>query len=65
MHETANLSVIEGEADELLVSEGRVTGIRLADGRELTARAVVITTGTFLARADPSWREELAGRPGR
>src|SRR5712671_5372028 len=46
--ETANLSVIEGEADELLVSNGRVTGIRLADGREMAAGAVVITTGTFL-----------------
>jgi tRNA uridine 5-carboxymethylaminomethyl modification enzyme len=47
--ETANLSVIEGEADELIVSNGRVTGIRLADGRELSAAgAVVITTGTFL-----------------
>jgi tRNA uridine 5-carboxymethylaminomethyl modification enzyme len=46
--ETANLAVIEGEADELLVTNGRVTGIRLADGRELSAGAVVITTGTFL-----------------
>src|SRR5437763_7091704 len=46
--ETPNLSVIEGEADELRVSNGRVTGIRLADGRELSAGAVVITTGTFL-----------------
>jgi tRNA uridine 5-carboxymethylaminomethyl modification enzyme len=46
--ETASLRVIEGEADEVLVSEGRVTGIRLADGRELRAGAVVITTGTFL-----------------
>jgi tRNA uridine 5-carboxymethylaminomethyl modification enzyme len=46
--ETANLGVIEGEADELLVSNGRVTGVRLADGRELPAAAVVITTGTFL-----------------
>src|SRR6202051_2425976 len=46
--ETANLSVIEGEADELIVSNGRVTGIRLADGRELSAGAIVITTGTFL-----------------
>ena len=48
IRETANLSVIEGEADELIVSNGRVTGIRLADGRELSAGAVVITTGTFL-----------------
>jgi tRNA uridine 5-carboxymethylaminomethyl modification enzyme len=48
IRETPSLSVIEGEADELVVSNGRVTGIRLADGRELSAGAVVITTGTFL-----------------
>jgi len=45
---TANLSVIQGEADELTISNSRVAGIRLADGRELFAGAVVITTGTFL-----------------
>jgi tRNA uridine 5-carboxymethylaminomethyl modification enzyme len=48
IRETANLSVIEGEADELIISNGRVTGIRLGEGRELAAGAVVITTGTFL-----------------
>lgn len=48
IRETANLSVIDGEADELIVSNGRVTGIRLGEGRELAAGAVVITTGTFL-----------------
>ena len=36
IRETANLSVIEGEADELIVSGGRVTGIRL--GRRPRAR---------------------------
>src|SRR5882757_3705525 len=46
--ETANLSVIEGEADELIVWDGGVSGLRLADGRELRAGAVVVTTGTFL-----------------
>ena len=45
---TSGLRLIEGEADELTVVSGRVTGIRLGDGRELTAAAVVITTGTFL-----------------
>jgi tRNA uridine 5-carboxymethylaminomethyl modification enzyme len=46
--ETADLSVIEGEADGLIVSDRRVTGVVLADGRELSAAAVVVTTGTFL-----------------
>ena len=48
IRETVNLEVVEGEADELVVRNGRVTGIRLLDGRELQAGAVVITTGTFL-----------------
>jgi tRNA uridine 5-carboxymethylaminomethyl modification enzyme len=48
IRDTANLCVIEGEADELLVGDGRVTGIRLGDGRILSAGAVLITTGTFL-----------------
>ncbi|MBM7486613.1 tRNA uridine 5-carboxymethylaminomethyl modification enzyme [Bradyrhizobium sp. USDA 3686] len=48
IRETEGLSVVEGEADELIVVEGRVIGLRLADGRELRAGAVVVTTGTFL-----------------
>jgi tRNA uridine 5-carboxymethylaminomethyl modification enzyme len=48
IRETANLVVIEGEADELLRSGDRVIGVRLASGAEIRAGAVVITTGTFL-----------------
>jgi tRNA uridine 5-carboxymethylaminomethyl modification enzyme len=47
LRNTANLTVIEGEVDDLL-GEGRVTGVRLADGRAFGAGAVVLTTGTFL-----------------
>jgi tRNA uridine 5-carboxymethylaminomethyl modification enzyme len=47
IRETPNLTVIEGEVDDLL-GEGRTTGVRLIDSREFTAGAVVLTTGTFL-----------------
>ena len=48
IQETANLTVIEAEADDLIDRDGRITGLRLADGRVLEAGAVVLTTGTFL-----------------
>ena len=43
-----NLEIIEAEADDLLIKSGRTSGVRLADGREIAAGAVVLTTGTFL-----------------
>src|SRR5262245_51627152 len=46
--ETPGLTVIEGEADDLVIARGRVTGLRLANGRELRTAAAVLTTGTFL-----------------
>ncbi|WP_152496996.1 tRNA uridine-5-carboxymethylaminomethyl(34) synthesis enzyme MnmG [Roseovarius sp. THAF8] len=43
-----NLSVIEGEAADFIMTDQKVSGIVLADGSEISARAVVLTTGTFL-----------------
>ncbi len=43
-----NLDVVEGAAFGLLIKEGVVCGLTLEDGRELSAKAVVLTTGTFL-----------------
>ena len=48
LRETDSLTVIEGEADDLIIEGGRVDGVVLADGRQITAGAVVVTTGTFL-----------------
>ena len=52
-----NLSIKQAEVCELLVADEalpgeagsrRVEGVRLRDGRTISARAVVVTTGTFL-----------------
>jgi tRNA uridine 5-carboxymethylaminomethyl modification enzyme len=48
IRETQNLAVLEGEADDLILADRRVAGVRLADGRIYPAAAVVLTTGTFL-----------------
>ena len=37
-----------GEASDLVIEDGHVAGVELADGRVVRAGAVVITTGTFL-----------------
>ncbi len=44
----SGLTVIEGEAVDLITDGPRVAGIILADGSALSAAAVVLTTGTFL-----------------
>src|SRR5581483_2292082 len=61
---TVNLAVIEGEVDDLVINAG-VTGVRLADGREFHAGAVVLTTGTFLrGLIHIGERQTPAGRVG-
>ena len=42
------LDVIEAEVADLMQSGETITGVILADGSEITAHAVVLTTGTFL-----------------
>ena len=61
----ANLTVIEGEADDLVVSGRRRDGVRLSDGRELAAGGGSDDHRDLPARADPHRREDLPGGPGR
>src|SRR6266480_2577216 len=65
IRETANLTVIEAEVDDLIIGEGVVTGVRVTDGRELSCGAAVLTTGTFLrGLIHIGERQTPAGRVG-
>lgn len=45
---TRNLYLLEGEVVDFLMNGETVTGVRLADGSEVSAKATVLTSGTFL-----------------
>ncbi|QND51200.1 tRNA uridine-5-carboxymethylaminomethyl(34) synthesis enzyme MnmG [Phyllobacterium sp. 628] len=46
--EQANLAVVEGGANDLVIKNGKIAGVQLMDGRVLACQTVVLTTGTFL-----------------
>jgi tRNA uridine 5-carboxymethylaminomethyl modification enzyme len=46
--EQENLEIIEAEVVDFLMKGNTVAGVALADGSEVTARSVVLTSGTFL-----------------
>lgn len=48
LEETQNLTLVEGMAEDFLEAQGRVAGILTGEGRRIEAKAVVVTTGTFL-----------------
>mgnify|MGYP006294148471 CR=1 FL=1 len=63
----ADLSLVEDTAADLLVRRDEVAGVRCESGRTLAARAVVLTTGTFLRgllhRGEASWPGGRLGEP--
>jgi tRNA uridine 5-carboxymethylaminomethyl modification enzyme len=60
-----NLELREGEAADLVVAGGCVTGVVTAAGETLTARAVVLTVGTFLGgRMHVGLESREGGRAG-
>lgn len=48
LEERIDVTILAGEVAELDVVDGRCRGVTLADGRTLSASAVVVTTGTFM-----------------
>ena len=62
---TANLEVIEGAVEDLVVENGRVAGVVTAGCMTIRAGAVVLTTGTFLRGLIHRGEEKTpAGRHG-
>ncbi|MFY0612371.1 MAG: tRNA uridine-5-carboxymethylaminomethyl(34) synthesis enzyme MnmG [Hyphomicrobiaceae bacterium] len=60
-----NLAVVEDGVEDLIIENGRVTGVITAAGVELYAGAVVLTTGTFLRGVIHMGHEQIpAGRVG-
>ena len=59
------LTVHEAEVSAVLAEGGRVTGVVLGDGAQVAARAVLLTTGTFLqALMHVGEKKEVGGRLG-
>ena len=48
LFQTPNLTIIEAAVEDLIVNNGVVTGVIDATGQSYLAKAVVLTTGTFL-----------------
>lgn len=48
LRDQENLDIIEQMADEVLIKDGQVLGIRCADETTVRARTVVLTTGTYM-----------------
>ncbi len=62
---TENLTILAAAVEDLLIDRDQVTGVVLADGRQLRGGRVILTTGTFLKGlihlGEDSWP---AGRVG-
>jgi tRNA uridine 5-carboxymethylaminomethyl modification enzyme len=65
LRETPGLSVLARPVEDLLIEEGRIAGVVDADGAAYRARAVILTTGTFLKGVIHRGEQRLpAGRDG-
>lgn len=61
LEQTPKLTIVEQMATEIIVEDGRVTGVRCKDGWVCSAKAVIVATGTFLRGLMHIGAEQLEG----
>lgn len=61
LERTANLTIIEQIATEIIIENNRVTGVQCRDGSTYGAGAVIVVTGTFLRGVMHIGTEQFAG----
>lgn len=48
LEETKNLTILEAMVENLIVEDNKVKGVVLEDNQEISAEAVILTTGTYM-----------------
>jgi tRNA uridine 5-carboxymethylaminomethyl modification enzyme len=61
LEQTSNLTIAEAMATEIVTDGAQVRGVRCSDGAAYVARAVILTTGTFLRGLMHVGAEQLPG----
>ncbi len=63
LSQTPNLDIEEGEVVDLLYDENSVKGVVLSSGEEIAAKAVILTTGTYMESRIIRGEDIFAGGP--
>jgi len=51
LENTENLTILEGMVEDLIIEDNKIKGIELENGKKISARVVILTTGTYLKGA--------------
>lgn len=63
LQNTDNLTIIEGMVEHLLVENNKIKGVILEDGKTITSKIVILTTGTYLKASILVGEEKNSGGP--
>ena len=58
-----NLDIKEAMVEKLLIDDNKIQGVELSDGTKINAKAVILTTGTYLKAVILTGAQKKAGGP--